>query len=181
MRGRAAGGTGRKAAGPPPALDRLVPVPTHRDHPATVARDLSGRGADGRPVAVPVVGTGHWTLLLFLSGGCQGCLPLWEALADPVGSGLAGDELVVAVTRDDGEDDPVAVRALLPGPVPVVMSSAAWDAYRVTGPPFFVLVDGSAPAGLDREVPVVTEGVAFGVAQVAADVRRARGRAPAQG
>ncbi len=45
--------------------------------------------------------------------------------------------------------------------------AAAWLAYRVQGPPFFVLVDGSA----DR---VVTEGVAWGVSQIAEHVRAAR-------
>jgi hypothetical protein len=211
VRRRAAGGTGREAPGPAqapapapaldpdlvPALDRLVPVPTYRDHPATVARDLSGQGPDGRPVAVPVVGTGRWTLLLFLSTDCPGCLPLWEALVDPVAWGLDGDGLVVAVTRDPGQESPAAVDALaavgtrtvraesvaggdLAGtrggavaPTLVVMSSAAWSAYRVQGPPFFVLVDGSTSAGPGGEVPVATEGVAWGVAQIAADVRRA--------
>ena len=49
----------------------------------------------------------------------------------------------------------------------VVMATAAWSAYRVQGPPFFVLVDGTADQ-------VVTEGVAWGVSQIAEHVRSAR-------
>ena len=154
----------------PPRLEGLVPVPTYRDHPATASRDLVGVDLDGRWVEVAVVGRGHWTLLVFLSSDCTGCVPIWEALADPVGSGLATDEAVVAVTRDPGVDDPASLRALAPPNAVVVMSSVAWADYRVQGPPFFALVDG--PGG----GRVATEGVAWAVEQIAADVGRARRR-----
>ncbi len=157
----------------PPPLDGLVPVPTYRDQPATVASDVEGVDLDGRPVRVAAVGRGQWTLLVFLSAGCDGCRAIWAALADPVGSGLTTDEVVVAVTRDPGVEDPAPLRALLPAGARVVMSSAAWAAYRVQGPPFFALVDGGARAGSK----VATEGVAWAVEQIGADVARARGRA----
>jgi len=157
----------------PPPLDGLVPVPTFRDQPATPASDISGLDLDGQPVDVALLGSGRWTLLVFLSAGCHGCLPIWEALGDPVASGLATDELVVAVTRDASVDDPAALRGVSVPGVPVVMSSAAWQAYRVQGPPFFVLVGPDAAPGSR----VATEGVAWGVAQIADDVRRARQRA----
>ncbi|HVX20043.1 MAG TPA: hypothetical protein VHB02_01705 [Acidimicrobiales bacterium] len=183
-----------------------MPVPTYRDQPATVAADLAGVDLSAAPVRVPVLGTGRWTLLLFLSSGCFGCRDMWDALADPVRAGLATDERVVAVTHGPDHEDVVALGRLAPGPTagagsggagpaeagpagagsgraglgrtgsaggtpaedsPVVMSEAAWSAYRVQGPPFFVLVDGTA----DR---VVTEGVAWGVGQVADHVRAAR-------
>ena len=121
-----------------------------------------------------MLGTGRWTLLVFLSSHCDGCRPLWDALADPVASGLAGDEQVVALTHGPDHEDVVALRALVPvgatgaeAPPVVVMATAAWSAYRVQGPPFFVLVDGAA----DR---VVTEGVAWGVSQIAGHVQMAR-------
>jgi hypothetical protein len=163
----------------PPALDGLVAVPTYRDQPATVAADLAGVDLDGRPVALPVVGTGAWTLLLFLSAACDGCRSMWHALADPVAAGLTTGERVVAVTRDPGEDDPDALRALAPAGVPVVMSSAAWRSYRVQGPPFFVLVDGNLVAGPDGPPRVATEGVAWAVDQIAEYVRHAHRRAGA--
>lgn len=156
-----------------------MPVPTYRDQPATLATDVSGVDLGGEPVEVPVLGTGRWTLLVFLSTGCHGCLQIWEALADPVGTGLATDELVVAITRDPGQEDLGALHSLVPGEAPVVMSSAAWAAYRVQGPPFFALVDGGdgSASGAGTGVRVATEGVAWGVAQIADDVRRARSRA----
>jgi hypothetical protein len=203
--GPAAGGThpspdprvGRSAVRPP-ALDSLVTVPTYRDQPATIATDPTGSGLDGQPRNVPVVGTGRWSLLLFLSSRCDGCRQFWEALGDPVGSGLTTDETVVVVTRDPGEEEVAAVRGLAMGSVPVVMSTATWSAYRVQGPPFFSLVDGGVgvgspdvpasplsgvePSKADGRGPLVTtEGVAWSVQQVADDVRRARSRRSADG
>jgi hypothetical protein len=156
----------------------LVPVPTYRDQPSTLAVDVSGVSLGGEPVEVPVLHTGRWTLLVFLSSSCHGCHQIWEVMADPVGSGLVTDELVVAVTRDPEHEDIGALRSLAPGTVPVVMSSAAWADYRVQGPPFFALVDGSDAVGGDdgAVVRVATEGVAWGVSQIADDVRRARAR-----
>ncbi len=150
-----------------PTLEGLVPVPTYRDHPAARAADLSGVDLSGQPTTVGVLGTRRWTLLLFLSSACEGCRDLWRALGDPVGSGLATDESLVAVTRDlDGEDADELRRLAVPS-VPTVSSPAAWRDYRVQGPPFFVLVDGTE----DR---VVTEGVAWGAGQVGDHLRRAR-------
>lgn len=167
----------------PPALAHLVGVPTYRDRPATLAHDVSGVDLDGRPVALPVSAGGRWTLLLFLSSGCGGCGEVWRSLAPGAPDGPAGDELVVAVTRDAAEEDVPALRSLAPPGLQVVMSSAAWRAYRVAGPPFFVLADGQGVAdGVGTVVPtVVTEGVVVGLTQVVEDVRRARARARARG
>ena len=158
-------------------------MPTYRDRPVTIAADPSGTDLDGRPCRVAVLGTGHWSLVVFLSSGCLGCGNIWQALEDPLGSGLVEDESVVVITRDAGEEDAAAIRRLATGSVPVVMSTATWSAYRVQGPPFFSLVDGRA--GTERvgvvgdPVRVATEGVAWSVEQMAADVRRARLRANA--
>jgi hypothetical protein len=150
-----------------------VPVPTFRDHPATPVADIEGRDLAGGPVALRVSDSGVWTLLLFLSSGCRGCEEFWTALADPAGPGLAGEELAVAVTRDRADEDMERLRALAGATVPVLMSSAAWDSYRVQGPPFFVLVDGRGEGDIAAKT-VATEGVAMSAAQVAADVRRAQ-------
>ena len=116
------------------------------------------------------MGTGHWTLVLFLGPGCDGCRPLWEALADPRAAGLCTDEAVVAVARSGA--DPDALRALAPAGARVVVSDAAWRAYRVQGPPFFALIDGTGPPR------VATEGVAWGIDQVAGYVAGARATCP---
>jgi hypothetical protein len=150
-----------------PRLDGLVPVPTYRDRPASSAADVAGVDLRGSPTRVQVLGSGRWTLLLFLSSSCDGCLELWRALRDPAGTGLATDESVVAVTRDLDAEDVEQLRSLTVVAVPTVASSQAWLDYRVQGPPFFALVDGTANR-------VVTEGVAWGASQVGGHLRRAR-------
>lgn len=162
-----------RPAAQPPALTGLVPVPTYRDQPATVPVDPRGTDLDGQSCHVGVLGSGVWWLLLFLSARCDGCRELWEALADPSASGLVAGESVLVVTRDPGEEDVADLRRLATAAVPVVMSTATWSAYRVQGPPFFALVDGR-PGVTAR---VATEGVAWSVPQVAADLGRARRRA----
>ncbi len=153
---------------PAPSLDHLVPVPTYRGQPSTRSADVTGRDLFGRSASIAVTAPGSATLLLFLSSSCQGCRPLWEAAAEPGHWGLPRDAGVVVVTRAGDHEDVEALRGLaLPGAV-VVMSDDAWRAYRVQGAPFFSLVVGRHPL-------VVTEGVAWGVAQVAADVGRALG------
>lgn len=160
----------RPAPARPPELSGLVPVPTYRDLPATVPVDPRGTDLEGRALQVPLLGSGRWWLLLFLSSRCDGCRQLWDALFDPAGSGLVVDESVLVVTRDAGEEDVTELRRLAPHGIPVVLSTATWAAYRVQGPPFFALVNG-APGHPDR---VATEGVAWSVPQVVEDVRRAR-------
>ncbi len=146
----------------PPAeiLRRLRPIPTYVDHPTTTPHDVAGVGTDGLPCRVEVVEAAAPVLLLFLSAACLGCRDLWEGLAE-LDDGLAGEARVAAVTRDPGEEDPAAIAALAgaaarrPG-LAVVMSSAAFDDYRVAGPPFLVV------AGPDG---VRTESVAWGLEQ----------------
>lgn len=124
-----------------------------------------------------VGGAGH-SLLLFLSSDCDGCRPLWEGAADAASWGLsAGDRVIVVVADPAGAGDgagprlpkpevPERVRAMAPPGVPVVYSSAAWHAYRVSGPPFFVLVDGNSAR-------VAVEGIAWAKEQVVGHVAAA--------
>ncbi len=151
----------------PPRLSGLVPVPTYVGSPATGVFDLGGVDLAGRPATVEVVGPGRWTLLLFLSSGCDGCREFFGAAGDPSSFGLAAEEAVVVVTRDPAQEDLGALAALITPGTRVVLSSAAWSDYRVLGPPFFVLADGARSRA-------VTEGVAWGVAQVASHLRAAR-------
>lgn len=150
-----------------PPLDHVVAIPARR-HGGRVA-DLVGTDLDGRPRTVGVSRRDCWTLLLFLGPGCDACVPFWPAASSPRALGLLEGDEVVTIVRDDADRD--AVRALLDGlpaaPSPVVLPGAAWRACGVHGPPVFVLAHGAR---------VATEGVAWSVAQVAADVGRARGR-----
>lgn len=164
---------GRTVPGSPPALDHLVAIPTFRDQPATVASDVAGVSLAGDPMSVEVRASKGWTLLLFLSSDCHGCRPMWEALTDPASLGLSTDEVVVAVTREPPSEDVVALKALVPEGATCIMSTSAWDAYRVHGPPFFVLVAGCGTAD-PATARVATEGVAWAIEQIGAEVSRAR-------
>lgn len=150
----------------PSSLEHLVQVPVRTVAPPVA--DVEGTDLWGRPRVARLASPGRWTLLLFLGSRCDGCLPFWGAAAAPVSLGLEPYDAIGIVTRDAGDEDAVAVRALCAGlgaAALVVMSSAAWRAYGVQGPPFFSVVDGTT---------VRSEGVAWSIQQVAADVARAR-------
>lgn len=157
-----AGSSGRSTR---PDLRHLVQVPDGVGERATPATDLEGADLFGAPAAVRVDDAPR-TLLLFLSSQCDGCRPFWPAAAEPGSLGLSPGDAIAVVARDAGPEDRAALARLAPAEVAVVLSEAAWSAYRVAGAPFFVLVDRAAAA-------VATEGVAWSVPQVAADVRRA--------
>lgn len=149
-----------------PPLDHLVAIPARR--PGGRVVDLAGSDLDGRPRTVEVSRADRWTLLLFLGPHCDACVPFWSAASNPQVLGLATGDDVVTIVRDDA--DRGAVCALLDGMPgaqrPIVLPRAAWYGYGIQGPPAFVLADGAR---------VATEGVAWSVGQVAADVGRARG------
>jgi hypothetical protein len=81
------------------------------------------------------------TLLLFVSSGCNTCAALWDGLNADALPGIR----VVAVTRDATHESPGALIGRTD--VPVVMSSAAWDRFRVPGSPYAVLVESGAVIG----------------------------------
>ena len=146
----------------PPAdiLRRLKPIPTYTDHPATTPHDVAGVATDGTTCRIDVVEAAAPILLLFLSADCLGCRDLWEGLPE-LHAGLAGAARLVVVTRSPGEESPEAITALA-GTTPtilgidLVMSTAAFRDYRVSGPPFLTVVDADV---------VRTESVAWGVEQ----------------
>jgi len=110
------------------------------------AHDVGGESLQDEAVHVPVVGVEYRTLIAFLSSGCLTCRQFWDALADPTAVAGAGMAVrVVIVTKDRREESVGALRDLAPSDVPVIMSSATWDAYEVPGSPYFVLADG--PSG----------------------------------
>lgn len=158
---------GRGLDGTRPRLGRLaaVPVRTAARRPASA---ISGTDLSGQPTERRLTSAGAWTLLLFLSSHCDGCAPFWAVPRSALGLVPAAGDALVVVSHDSEREDADAVsrwtRAAT-DPVDVVMASAAWRAYGVLGPPFFVLVEGPE---------VATEGVAWSAEQVAADVRRAR-------
>jgi hypothetical protein len=85
------------------------------------------------------------TVLFFLTSTCVGCRLIWEGLSARAQaltvSPLDGPQ-VVLVTPDPSTESARAVAALAPRGVPVLMSSASWHAYGVTGAPWCVVVAG---------------------------------------
>jgi hypothetical protein len=117
-------------------------LPPARDG-GSPAFDIAGATVAGDAVKVAVAGARGNTLLAFLSSGCLPCRKLWR--------GLSGEDLrlpdearLVIVTKDRTEESPTRLRELAPSGTTLVMSSAAWDDYGVTGSPYFIYVDGPA-------------------------------------
>jgi hypothetical protein len=119
------------------ALERAAP-PRNGDAPAPA---LTGTTPAGDAIRLDFAGAhGAPTLLAFLSTGCTSCAGFWETLAQPR---LPDDVETVIVTRGAERERLRRVRELAPEGVPVVMSSPAWEDYRVPGSPYFVLVEGA--------------------------------------
>ena len=128
------------------------PIADRRGASSTPLAPFEALSPDGRSsvIAVPA---DRRLLLVFVSLGCEGCSDLIAASAVPDSFGLHGADELLVVVRDD--EDPVALASMLEG-VRFVRSSSAFRAYRVTAPPFFVLLD-------PRFATVATEGVAWAV------------------
>lgn len=131
----------------------------------TRAHDLAGRTPGGEAAAIGVVGSGHDTLLAFLTSGCLTCAGFWTG---PAGRdlGLPAHMRVLTVTKSPGDESESEVRALAPAGRTVLMSTQAWLDYEVPGSPYFVHVSGSTGR-------VVGEGTAATWEQVVSLVSRA--------
>jgi hypothetical protein len=162
---------------PPPAdiLRRLRPIPTYGSHPTTVPHDLSGVDPEGGACSVALIDSQVPALVLFLSSNCLGCLDMWHGTGE-LADLLPADVRIVLVSRGPEREDAAAIAALASVAVggdlgvPTVMSTQAFTDYRVVGAPFMVVVEGNT---------VRTEGVPWGIPEVARTVRAALGRAPA--
>jgi hypothetical protein len=125
-------GPAGEAVPPPPAPERRA-----RSHEP--APDLVGVTPEGDAIKLAFT-EGRRTLLAFLTTGCSSCAGFWETLAEPR---LGSQVETVIVTHGSERELPAKLSALAPRGVPVVMSSSAWEEYRVPGSPYFVLVDGT--------------------------------------
>ncbi len=146
------------------AIRGARPIPSGRERLGPAA-DIEGVDLAGLAVRHRLSGPGApaWTLVLFLSGSCQGCLELWPLLTP---GAVAPEVAVVAVARSRAED-PASLRALAPPGGQVVLSDRAFSDFGVQGAPFLVVASGSRPT-------LVRESVAFGSEQVRAEVAAAR-------
>jgi len=80
------------------------------------------------------------TLIAFLSTGCASCQVFWQELARTPDLPLP-DTRILVVTKGAEAETPSKVGSLAPSGVDVVMSSEAWDAFRVPLTPYFMLLD----------------------------------------
>lgn len=152
--------TGGGSARPAPRLQDLVAVPNFVGVRPTTAKAVTGVTPLGESVVHELVEA--WTLLLFLSTSCEGCLDLWDEVLRERAR-LPAEVTLLVVTHGSGEDmGQVAERARR---ATVIMSEEAWGDYRVHSGPFFVLTDG--------RTRVRSEGVAWSFDQVFSAVAEA--------
>ncbi len=104
------------------------------------AAPLSGTTSAGDALTLDFSSPGAKpTLLAFLTSGCSSCQSFWQTLAEPR---LPTEVQIVIVAHGAERERPSRLRSLAPDGIPVVMSTPAWEDYRVPGAPYFVLVDG---------------------------------------
>jgi hypothetical protein len=137
-------GNARRGTPPSPIADGSAPPAPDRPAGAP-AIDVVGETLDGDALKIGVSG-GRDTLLAFLSSGCLTCQGFWDALMPERRGDVPGDPRIVVVTKDRSHESPSRLRELAPPDVPVVLSSATWDAYEIPVSPYFVYVDGARGA-----------------------------------
>lgn len=117
-------------------------VPTGEEgEPAGRELDIVGTAPSGDARQLAIAGTRHRTLLAFLSSSCLTCRNFWSDFSDPELT-LPGAARLVIVTQGPEAESPSAVAELAPPHVVTLLSSLAWQRYRVPGAPYFVVVDG---------------------------------------
>jgi hypothetical protein len=120
----------------PGATARLPGAPARL--PGATAPEIAGATPSGDLVRLSFGGGGVPTLIAFLSSGCASCAGFWSELGR---GALPGGAQPVIVTRSADRESPSRLRSLARTAIPVVLSSQAWEDYRVPGSPYFVLVD----------------------------------------
>jgi hypothetical protein len=142
-----------------------LPDPPSRGE-ALSASDIAGTTLAGDPVQIGVTGA-RSSLIAFMTSGCKTCKGFWDAFREGDAELPDGIRLVL-VTKDRSHESPTKLRGLAPRDVPLVMSSAAWEAYEVPVAPYFVYVDGStakvhgegAASSWEQVVSLLTDAVA---------------------
>ena len=145
--------------------------------PSTARRatDVAGETPTGDAVSIGIVDVAHPTLVAFLTSGCTTCAGFWSALAQPR-LRVPGDARLVAVTKGVEAESPARLSKFAPPDVPVVMSSAAWDAYDVPVAPYFAYVDGPSGAIVGEGAAGTWDQLVGMLDQALLDAGLARGR-----
>ncbi len=124
-------------------------APRVRPRPAdpVMARTISGVTPDGAAASISLDQGRGYTLLAFLSTGCTTCQPFWKGMAEQKPLPLPGIRTVV-VTAGPDRESPAAVGALATAAATTIMSSEAWDNFRVPATPYFQLIDTGSGVSL---------------------------------
>src|SRR4051794_39206204 len=110
--------------------------------------DIAGTTLEGDAVKVSLGAAAPPTMVAFLTSGCAVCGNFWDDMRRGRHTDhLDRDMRLVVVTKDTTHESPSKLERLRPDDVPVVMSSAAWDAHRVPAAPYFVYVEGGLVQG----------------------------------
>lgn len=126
-----------------PAGSSLVLGVTRRSAERVALESITGVSPTGDSTTVALVDSRGYTLLAFLSTGCSTCRPLWSDFDR--GLDLPRSDIrPIIVTRGPDQESPGALAAMAPEQVTTIMSSEAWEAFRVPGTPYFQLVDTSS-------------------------------------
>jgi hypothetical protein len=161
-------GAGEEVA-PGAVSHSLTLGPTRRADSTPAAGTITGTTPAGGSTAISLEGTRGFTLLAFMSSGCSTCRPFWRAF-DREMDLPRNDIRPVIVTKGPAEESPSEIARMAPSTVTTLMSSEAWDAFRVPGTPYFQLID--TERGL-----VVGEGSAGSWPRLVELLRRALGDA----
>jgi hypothetical protein len=110
--------------------------------------DVAGTTLEGDAVKVTLGAAAPPTLVAFLTSGCAVCGNFWDDMRRGRHTEHLGRDMrLVVVTKDTSHESPSKLERLRPDDVPLVMSSAAWDAHRVPAAPYFVYVEGGLVQG----------------------------------
>jgi len=120
----------------------ISPVPAPVRRTAATGFDLAGTNPADEAVRVGVVGARQSTVLAFLSSGCLTCGGFWDTFGATDRLAVPGGARLVIVTKGREAESESRIRELSPLTVPVVMSTTAWEEYKVPHTPYFVYVDG---------------------------------------
>lgn len=109
------------------------------------AMEIAGTTIGGEGVRVAVPSPGSRLLLAFLTSGCSSCRSIWRALGDH--PAVPGNADLMVITKDRDTESVSRLRKMRAAAVPVVMSTEAWEAYRVPASPYFVFLEGKDVRG----------------------------------
>ena len=145
-------------------LARVAPIPTSRGGSSTRPVSFTLEAASGVSRTLEFDHLEHRVLLLFVSADCHGCDDLLRGPREPTAFGLTSADEVLLVTRSSEMPDTRAEEEIW-------FSPEAFGALRVSGAPFFCLLDPSFDT-------VATEGVVWGLDSIRDAVARVLAGAP---